>query len=149
MTPIPTSATNSVRAQDNYARRLVHQLDQSADQLPHAVLERLRAARVRAVASRKSHVPQTAQSFQQMGSSLAITPNDGSSSWSKLISFLPLLALVLGLIGIHELQNDRYAHELASIDQALLLDELPPDAYTDPGFLKFLSLPNPQNADNR
>ncbi len=149
MTTSPTLATNLVRAQEIYARRLVHQLDQSADQLPHAVLERLRAARVRAVASRKSYAQQTAQSFQQMGSTLAMSPNEGSSTWSKLISFLPLLALVLGLIGVHELQNDRNAHELASIDQALLLDELPPDAYTDPGFLKFLSLPSPQNTENR
>ena len=148
MTTSPYSDTNLVRAQENYARRLVHRLDQSADELPHAVLERLRAARVRAVAHRKTYAQQTAQSLQQMGATLAMSPNEGSGTWSKLISFLPLLALVLGLIGVHELQNERNAHELASIDQALLLDDLHPDAYTDPGFLKFLSLPNPQNTEN-
>lgn len=144
----PASVANVVQVQENYARRLVHQLDQGSQQLPHAVLERLRAARVRAVASRKSYAQQTAQTIHQMGNSLAMGSSDGSSPWSIVISFLPLVALVLGLIGVHELQNERIANELASIDQALLLDDLPPDAYTDPGFLKFLTLPSPQNNDN-
>jgi hypothetical protein len=30
--------------------------------------------------------------------------------------------------------------DIASLDSALLLDELPPDAYTDPGFVQFLKL---------
>ena len=30
--------------------------------------------------------------------------------------------------------------DIASIDSALLLDDLPPDAYTDPGFLQFLKV---------
>jgi hypothetical protein len=58
-----------------------------------------------------------------------------------MVSFLPLLVLLLGLMFIYEHQNDFRARELADVDQALLLDDLPPDAYTDPGFLKFLSVP--------
>jgi hypothetical protein len=149
MTKTHRSAPNLVHAHENFARRLVQQLDHSSDQLPHSVLERLRASRVRAVASRKSHVHQTVKNVHNLGSTLAMSPHEDTRVWAKMISFLPLLALVLGLIGIHELQNERNAHELASIDQALLLDELPPDAYTDPGFLKFLSLPTAQNNDNR
>jgi len=49
------------------------------------------------------------------------------------------------LMVIYEFQNDLRARELADVDQALLLDDLPPDAYTDPGFLKFLSVPSDQH----
>jgi hypothetical protein len=49
--------------------------------------------------------------------------------------------LLAGLITIHVLQNDLRASELAEIDSALLTDDLPPAAYTDPGFLKFLKTP--------
>jgi hypothetical protein len=35
-------------------------------------------------------------------------------------------------------QNEHRSIELASIDAELLTDDLPPDAYTDPGFLVFL-----------
>jgi hypothetical protein len=53
-------------------------------------------------------------------------------------SVIPLVVLVLGLFVIHTLQNDWRADELASVDTALLTDELPPTAYTDPGFLRFI-----------
>ena len=38
--------------------------------------------------------------------------------------------------------------DIASIDSALLLDELPPDAYTDPGFVQFLKLQLTQRPAN-
>ena len=36
--------------------------------------------------------------------------------------------------------------DIALLDSALLLDELPPDAYTDPGFVQFLKIQLHQNA---
>ena len=51
---------------------------------------------------------------------------------------MPLLALVLGLIAINVIQNENRANELAEIDAALLTDDLPPAAYTDPAFTQFL-----------
>jgi hypothetical protein len=56
-----------------------------------------------------------------------------------------LLALVLGLIAINTIQNDDNANELAEIDAALLTDDLPPAAYTDPGFAQFLKMNSGQN----
>ena len=58
---------------------------------------------------------------------------------------LPLLALVAGLIAISVIQNDNRANELAEIDAALLTDDLPPTAYTDPGFAQFLKSNAGQN----
>jgi hypothetical protein len=36
------------------------------------------------------------------------------------------------------MQNEDRARELAEVDVALLTDDLPPAAFSDPGFLQFL-----------
>jgi len=48
---------------------------------------------------------------------------------------------------IHEFHNDQSALELAEIDSALLIDDLPPNAYTDSSFLDYLKyeVNSPQN----
>jgi hypothetical protein len=51
---------------------------------------------------------------------------------------VPLIALVAGLITISVMQDEDRASELAEVDAALLTDDLPPAAYTDPGFAQFL-----------
>jgi hypothetical protein len=55
-----------------------------------------------------------------------------------LASALPLIALLFGLATIHAFQNEYRANEIAEVDAELLIDDLPPSAYTDPGFLVFL-----------
>jgi hypothetical protein len=60
------------------------------------------------------------------------------SLWNRIASLLPLLALIAGLIAIAVVAEDDRVKELADIDAQLLTDELPPDAYTDPGFAQFL-----------
>jgi Protein of unknown function (DUF3619) len=134
--------------QDVFARRVVQKLDNSLDDLPHHVSERLRVARLRALDLHKRSAQQLAFSpsiqIQNGVATLGRGPaseSDYSVFWEKLVSFLPLIVLLLGLMIIHEFQNDSRVRELADVDQALLLDDLPPDAYTDPGFLKFLSVP--------
>ncbi|MGI9133334.1 MAG: DUF3619 family protein, partial [Rhodoferax sp.] len=57
----------------------------------------------------------------------------------RFASLLPLLALIAGLLTIGFLQDQRRAREVAEVDAELLTDELPPSAYTDPGFAQFLS----------
>jgi hypothetical protein len=46
--------------------------------------------------------------------------------------------LAAGLVLIHTVQTDRRASELAEVDVQLLTDDLPPQAYADPGFAQFL-----------
>ena len=41
---------------------------------------------------------------------------------------------------LQALQQDMSESDIALLDSALLLDELPPDAYTDPGFVQFLKI---------
>jgi hypothetical protein len=53
-------------------------------------------------------------------------------------SVLPLLALVAGLVAIDYAQDSYRAKELADVDVELLTDDLPPAAFTDPGFVQYL-----------
>jgi hypothetical protein len=50
----------------------------------------------------------------------------------------PLIALLVGFVGVHEWQRARTMDEIAAIDFALLLDEAPVEAYADKGFGVFL-----------
>jgi hypothetical protein len=58
--------------------------------------------------------------------------------WDRVAAFLPLLALVIGLVSIAVMQDEMRAREVAEVDTELLTDVLPPAAYTDPGFAQFL-----------
>ena len=49
-----------------------------------------------------------------------------------------LLALVAGLMLIQSENTQRQIAAAVEVDTDLLLDELPPSAYSDPGFVEFL-----------
>ena len=55
-----------------------------------------------------------------------------------MAAIIPLVALVVGFVAIELVQDDFWADEIASVDAELLTDELPPEAYTDPGFAQYL-----------
>jgi hypothetical protein len=58
--------------------------------------------------------------------------------WARVSAFLPLIALLAGLAVIGVVQDQDRAHELAEVDTEILTGDLPPSAYTDPGFAQFL-----------
>ena len=122
---------------DRFGRAVAARLSTGADDLPHEVRERLRAARVRAVQARKTPVAAPAIGRNGAGTA-ALTFGDGPSVFTRIASVLPLVVLVAGLVLIHELQSERRASELAAVDAALLTDDLPPAAYADPAFVQFL-----------
>lgn len=126
-------------AQDRFGLQVAARLSDSADELPYDVSERLRAARVQALGKRKVSATRTASSVAVSGNAATITfDNEHPSWWHRIFAALPLLALVLGLVAISVIQNDNRDNELAEIDAALLTDDLPPTAYTDPGFAQFV-----------
>ena len=132
-------------AQDRFGLGIAARLSDAADQLPHNISERLRAARMQAVGKRKIAFVRPAFSVTASGSAAAMTLGDGSggekfSMWNAIASALPLIALIVGLISINVIQNDNRAGELAEVDAALLTDDLPPAAYTDPGFVQFVKM---------
>ena len=136
MTTIQT--TQAQHMQDQFGRRIAARLDASAAEIPYGIAERLRAARVQAVARRKAAGLRTATTVVGGGAATLGLGDEGQSLWNRIASVLPLIALVAGLILIHGVQNERRAHEVAEVDAALLTDDLPPSAYADPGFIQFL-----------
>jgi hypothetical protein len=135
------TTTDPLRASspaDQFGRAVAMRLAAGTDELPYEVRERLRAARVRALAVRK--LPEVAPVVVSRGGAATLA---GEPTWfNRLASVLPLLVLAAGLVLIYNFQSDRRATELAEVDAALLTDELPPAAYADPGFLQFLKTGN-------
>lgn len=133
-------------AQERFALRLTARLSDAAENLPYDISERLRAARTQALGRRKIALRQNvAHATVSVGGSTLAFGNDHLSGWGRLAAALPMLALVIGLIAITVIQNDKRANEIAEIDAALLTDDLPPAAYADPGFLQFLKISAGQN----
>ena len=132
--------------QDRYGFKLAARLSAGSTELPHDLSERLRVARQQAVAHRKvAKAAQTRTASQIVASGRSATlsfGDEGLNLWSRLASALPLIALLAGLVTIHAVQNDNRANEIAEVDAALLTDDLPPGAYTDPGFLQYLKSAN-------
>jgi len=126
--------------QDRFALKTVSFLSTGAANLPHDISERLRSARVQAVVKRRIAKIQTAGSAINMGGNAAMTwgTPDCLGWWGRIGSVMPLIALVLGMLTIDSVQNDSRAQELAEVDAALLTDDLPPAAFSDPGFVQFL-----------
>jgi hypothetical protein len=125
--------------QDRFGSRLAARLSDGNEALPYDISERLRAARMQALAKRKSARLQTAPVVLGSGNTAILGFGDDRwSLWGRLGAVLPMVALVVGMVVINVIQDENRASELAEVDVALLTDNLPPAAYTDPGFLQFL-----------
>lgn len=128
-------------AADRFSLKVTARLSAGTNALPRDTTERLRAARIRAIANRKSLV--ASNPTVVIGAGMAGAVLGGGSQiawWRRLAATLPLLALLIGLIMIDAIQGDERAKDLAEIDAAILTDDLPPNAYADPGFTLFMKL---------
>ena len=124
---------------DALGRVIAERLSEGADNLPHDISERLKAVRAQAVARRKVVSLQLASDVSISGGVAALQFGDNEGGlWNRIASLLPLLALIVGLVFIAVSQDEMRAREVAEVDAELLIDELPPAAYTDPGFAQFL-----------
>ncbi|MCY7370849.1 MAG: DUF3619 family protein [Polaromonas sp.] len=125
---------------DRFGLKIASYMSEGAQALPHDVSERLRAARAQAVSKRKiaandSHVALA----NGVGSSTLILGSRLGFGWLSRVGLVfPLVALVIGVMAINSIQSERRAQELAEVDAALLTDDLPPAAFTDPGFVQCL-----------
>lgn len=135
-----------------FALRVCAELNASSGVLPHDFSERLRFARQRAVESGKQAATSIAQpQFQgELLTSLGQVGRHGSASnsWWKFASVLPLVVLIAGMALVRHFDEVERINAAAEVDAALLSDDLPPEAYTDPGFAEFLSSNQPHTAVN-
>ena len=136
--------TNHISARrntpDELGRAIAVRLASPTHSVSHEVAERLKSARMLALEKRRQVAIQTVQVTSHQGSTavLGLGGNDAWSLWRKAGALLPLLALVAGLVTIDYVQDDYHAKELADVDVELLTDDLPPAAFTDPGFAQYL-----------
>lgn len=132
-------AISNMHRVDQVGQAIARHLNEHTIELPHDISERLRVARMQAISLRKPepvHVL-SPQLVPAIGTSKGKF-DEGLNLWSRLAAALPLIALLFGLATIHIFQNEFRANEIAQLDAELLTDDLPPNAYTDPGFLIFL-----------
>ena len=108
------SPAMALARQDQFGRRVAARLDAGADELPHDITERLRAARVQALARRQVGL-QAAQTVSASAGQATLTGDEHVSLWRRLASVLPLLVLAAGLVTIHVIQNERRASEVAEV----------------------------------
>lgn len=134
------SGTDPGNLEARFGLRIGALLTEQAQHTPHDVTERLRFAREQALARARTSQAATATANVVVGAGSSRTATLGRQpSWlTRFASLLPLVALVGGLLLIDEWHDRAEIEAAADVDSALLGDVLPPDAYSDAGFVEFL-----------
>jgi hypothetical protein len=114
----------------------------------HEIDERLRFARERALERvRAQRRLQSSPAVLTAGGGAAAlgspVAGGGTPWWLRLSSLLPPVVLLAGLFLIDHHYTQTKIEAAAEIDAALLADDLPPEAYRDPGFAEFLKTERP------
>jgi hypothetical protein len=127
--------------------RLAGALSLQAERLPHDVQERLRFARELAL-QRARHAGATAAASARPQAQAVLAWAGGPAPrrpawWLRTASLLPVLVLAGGLVAIQTLRDQERVATAAAIDAELLTDDLPPAAWSDPGFAEYLRSPEP------
>lgn len=123
--------------EDAFGAAVAAHLSESVDNIGHDIAQRLKAARMQAAARRRVIKFEFASSISASGGTAALHGNN-HPIWSRLASLVPLFGLVIGLLAIGFVEEEKRTNDLANVDMEILTDELPPAAYTDPGFAQFL-----------
>lgn len=130
----PAAATSASQAE--FGARIARTLSRGTDNLHPDLAERLRISRLQALelarVRRLALIPAT-PAAQASGTLTA-----PGRWWQRLGIAAPALVLAVGLLGIQVWHEQTQIQAAAEIDAALLSDDVPPTAYTDPGFIEFL-----------
>lgn len=131
-TPVTPHVRTVTQAQ--FAQRIRHAMNESAENLPAGMDEKLRAARRQALNVRKqTH----ASGFRAVYSQFA----DKWTVFSNRLAFVaPAVVLGVGLYAMSQSNADNYMQSVAEIDTQVLSQELPLDALLDKGFVRFVQV---------
>ena len=126
--------------------RVSQALSLRAATVPADIAERLRFGREQALArARQARLqPQAARQLAGISAQGSAMLSGPPAWWLKLASGLPLVVLIAGLVAIDHLVMQEQVLAAAEIDTLLLADDLPPEAYADPGFGEYLRSPTVQ-----
>jgi hypothetical protein len=132
---VPVSPPPSQALEQQFALRVRARLDAAEGELGHDIEQRLRFARERALGAARVLAAREATGVVLATGSVAV----GTTPWRwRIASLLPFVVLAAGLLLIGQLHRQQDIHAAAEVDAVLLADELPPTAYSDPGFAEFL-----------
>jgi hypothetical protein len=120
----------------NLAYKIRHALNENLDTLPASTTERLAAARAQALSRKKADAPLRTQASRARFDVRSLF----ATQWvTRAAVAAPLLAMVVGLVGVYQVEREQRVAELADLDAAVLADDLPLTAYTDHGFNAYLA----------
>lgn len=138
-----TSFTDADVLRARIAARIAAGLTERADDLPHDISERLRIAREQALTRARAVRREAAAAETIVAVSGGAAVRSGPPWWQRLAVALPLVMLVAGLVMIREHDQREQVMAAADVDSVLLADDLPPAAYSDPGFAEYLKTQQP------
>lgn len=126
---------NQAFDENAFALSIKHALNESAQALPQATLDKLYAARRLATSQRKVAVAQNP--FQQVMHSLQ---RFAQSLGAPLAFAAPALIVGVGLYIMADSNADNYVQTVAEIDSQVLTQDLPIDALLDKGFVRYVQV---------
>lgn len=116
----------------NLAYKIRHALNENLDTLPASTTDRLAAARALALSRKKPDALRRAQPAKRP--LFDIKALFTGPALARIAVAVPMLALVIGMGGVYEYEQQQRLAALAEVDAAVLADELPLTAYLDQGF---------------
>lgn len=129
----PEQAANAEKRLGALAREL---LDEGVKQLPEQINARLNQSRALALAA-YPHQEKLATEWLFAGFPRTPSTNWASKMWGAL-GIAPIFALSLALFAIASWQQDERIKDIATVDKAILTDTVPPEAYKDDGYVRYL-----------
>ncbi|QOY93251.1 DUF3619 family protein [Massilia sp. UMI-21] len=115
----------------NLAYKVRHALNENLEALPVSTTERLAAARALAMSRKK---PDAAPAGPHRKPLFDVKTWFSGPALARIAVAAPMLALVIGMGGVYQYEQQQRLAAMAEIDAAVLADELPLTAYLDDGF---------------
>lgn len=126
--------------EDQFGKRVAKLLDAQSHELSNDVQDRLLQARTIAITRAKSE-PIFILDRQLASAGYRLdAPRFTNPMWSFATWLIPLAIVVVGLIAITEWQEDLRIKDIATVDIALLTDDVPPTAFADNGYMAYLKM---------
>ncbi|MBW8074677.1 DUF3619 family protein [Metallibacterium scheffleri] len=131
-------AARNDAAQARFGYAVAARLSEASERLDPEIADAL--ARMRREALDRRRRPAAGMLWVAQGTQAVLghSRREGAGWRVRLGLALALPTLLFGLYALQHYEQERFVHRIADIDTALLLDDLPPQAYTDPGFRTYL-----------
>ena len=120
--------------ENEFGYRIRQALNEGVEHLDYKTTYRLEQARQKALAAQHAVTEPAWRPVLVPAGGPAFEREEPVGWFQRLGLAVPLLALVIGFVGIYQWQHEQRINQLADIDFAVLLDEAPIDAYADKGF---------------